>query len=219
MMKLVSFGDVHMATRNLARMEAELRDTDLIVISGDLTNFGGAEDAARVLDAARQACPHVLALPGNLDRGEVIPFLEQQKVALHGRGLVIDGVALFGCGGSNITPFHTPTELSEDEIYDTLRRGYEEVRDQRPLVMVCHTPPFQTRCDRLMNGTAVGSPAARRFIEEVKPEICISGHIHESAAADQIGPTRVFNAGPFKGGGYIVVRFEDGKLDARLEFL
>jgi Icc-related predicted phosphoesterase len=218
-MKLVSFGDVHMATRNLARMDAELRDTDLIVISGDLSNFGGAQDALKVLDAARGVCARVLALPGNLDQGEVIPFLEQEGVALHGRGMVIDGVALFGCGGSNITPFHTPMELTEDEIYDTLRRGYLEVKDKRPLVMICHTPPYQTKCDRLMNGTPVGSTAARRFIEEVKPEVCISGHIHESAAVDTIGPTTVINAGPFKGGGYIVVSFEGGKLDARLEFL
>jgi uncharacterized protein len=218
-MKLVSFGDVHMATRNLARMGDELRDTDLIVISGDLTNFGGPGDASRVLEAARKACPRVLALPGNLDQREVIPYLELEHVALHGHGTMVDGVAIFGCGGSNLTPFHTPTELTEDEIYDTLQRGYQEVKDKRPLVMVCHTPPFETKCDRLMNGTAVGSTAARRFIEEVKPDVCISGHIHESAAVDQIGPTTVFNAGPFKGGGYIVVRYGDGKLDARLEFL
>ncbi len=218
-MKLVSFGDVHMATGNLARMEHELRDTDLIVISGDLTNFGGPTDASKVLDAARKACPKVLALPGNLDKREIIPYLEREGVALHGQGMVIDGVAIFGCGGSNLTPFHTPFELSEDEIYDTLQHGYQAIKDKRPLVMVCHTPPFQTKCDRLMNGTAVGSKAARRFIEEVKPEVCISGHIHESAAVDQIGPTTVLNAGPFKGGGYIVVRYEDGKLDARLEFL
>jgi uncharacterized protein len=218
-MKLVSFGDVHMATRNLERMDGELRDTDLILISGDLTNFGGSDDARKVLEAARRACPHVLALPGNLDREEVIAYLEQENVALHGRGLVIGGVGIFGCGCSNLTPFHTPLEISEDEIYATLRRAYQEVKDQRPLVMVCHTPPFQTKCDRLMNGIAVGSTAARQFIEEVKPEVCISGHIHESAATDTIGPTKVINAGPFKGGGYIVVTFEAGKLDARLEFL
>jgi Icc-related predicted phosphoesterase len=218
-MKLVSFGDVHMATRNLERMGIELRDTDLIIISGDLTNFGGPDDARQVLDAARGVCARVLALPGNLDRGEVIPYLETEGVALHGRGTVIDGVAIFGCGGSNITPFHTPIELTEEEIYATLRRGYEQVKDVRPLLMVCHTPPFQTKCDRLMNGTAVGSTAARRFIEEVQPEVCISGHIHESAAMDRIGATTVLNAGPFKGGGYIVVAAEGGKLDARLEFL
>jgi Icc-related predicted phosphoesterase len=161
----------------------------------------------------------VLALPGNLDTAEVIPFLEREGVALHGRGVVIDGVAIFGCGGSNITPFKTPTELTEDEIYETLLRGYAEVRDKRPLLMVCHTPPFETRCDRIAGGRAVGSTAARRFIEEFKPDLCISGHIHESAAVDAIGPTTIVNAGPFKDGGYIVVTTANGKIDARLEFL
>jgi len=58
-----------------------------------------------------------------------------------------------------------------------------------------------------------------RFIEETQPDICISGHIHESAGEDTIGVTRVFNAGPFKGGGYIVARIEGKSVSARLEFL
>jgi uncharacterized protein len=218
-MKIISFGDVHMATRNLARMGAELRDTDLIIVSGDLTNFGGRDDARMVLDAVRREVPRVLALPGNLDQPEVIPFLETEGVALHGKGLVIEGIGIFGCGGSNKTPFNTPTELTEDEIYDTLKRGYAEVRDRRPLLMICHTPPFETKCDRIVGGRAVGSTAARRFIEEVQPDVCISGHIHESAAVDRIGATTVVNAGPFKGGGYIVVRAEGARLNTQLEFL
>jgi len=51
-MKIVSFGDVHMATRNLARMDAVMRDTDLIIVSGDLTNFGGADDAQFTVEIA-----------------------------------------------------------------------------------------------------------------------------------------------------------------------
>ncbi|MBE3604699.1 metallophosphoesterase family protein [bacterium] len=218
-MKIVSFGDVHMATRNLARMGAVLCDADLIIVSGDLTNFGGPEQARIVLDAVRAAAPRVLALSGNLDRPEVIPYLEREGVSLHGRGLVIDGVGIFGCGGSNITPFKTPTELTEDEIYETLTRGYAEVGGVRPLLMVCHTPPYETKCDRIAGGRPVGSTAARRFIEEFKPDVCLSGHIHESAAIDAIGSTTIVNAGPFKDGGYIVVRSEGGRLAASLEFL
>ena len=218
-MKIISFGDVHMATRNLDRMGEIMRDCDLVIVSGDLTNFGGADDARKVIADVRRACPEVLAVPGNLDQPEVIATLEQNGVALHGKGVVKAGVGIFGCGGSNITPFHTPIELTEDEIDAALRSGYEQVRDVRPLVMICHAPPFETKCDRLINGKAVGSMAARRFIEEVKPDICISGHIHESAAVDAIGPTKIFNAGPFKGGGYVVVRSEGRALDARLEFL
>jgi len=51
-MKIVSFGDVHMATRNLERMSEVLRDTDLVIVSGDLTNFGGVEDARKDLHEA-----------------------------------------------------------------------------------------------------------------------------------------------------------------------
>jgi Icc-related predicted phosphoesterase len=218
-MKIISFGDVHMATRNLERMGEVMRDTELVIVSGDLTNFGGVDDARKVITDVRRACPSVLALPGNLDKREVIPFLEAEGVALHGKGVVINGIGIFGCGGSNITPFGTPMELSEDEIYATLRAGYETVREVRPLLMICHTPPYDTKCDRIMSGKPVGSIAARQFIEEVKPEVCISGHIHESAGVDEIGPTKILNAGPFKGGGYIVVRAESGRLDARLEFL
>jgi uncharacterized protein len=218
-MKIVSFGDVHMATRNLARMGDVMRDTDLVIVSGDLTNFGGSADAGKVIDDVREACRSVLALPGNLDQADVIPFFEREGIALHGRGLVREGIGIFGCGGSNITPFKTPTELTEDEIYQTLMRGYAQVRDARPLLMVCHTPPFETRCDRIAGGRAVGSTAARRFIEEFKPDLCISGHIHESAGVDTIGPTTIINAGPFKDGGYIVVQATGGRLDVRLEFL
>lgn len=218
-MKIVSFGDVHMATDNLARMGELMRETDLVVLSGDLTNFGGPDDAAVVLEATRRACSNVLALPGNLDRPDVIEYLEGEGVALHGQGRVVDGVAMFGCGGSNKTPFDTPLELEEDEIYEVLMRGYRQVEGKSPLLMVCHTPPYQTKCDRLRNGTAVGSTAARRFIEEVQPAVCISGHIHESAGVDRIGATVVVNAGPFKGGGYIVIEAVGGRLDPRLEFL
>jgi len=192
---------------------------DLVIVSGDLTNFGGRDDAAKVIADVRRSCGRVLALPGNLDTADVIPYLEREGVALHGRGMLVDGIGIFGCGGSNITPFKTPTEFTEDEIYATLVRGYSEVRDVRPLLMICHPPPFETRCDRIVGGRAVGSTAARRFIEEFKPDVCISGHVHESVGTDTIGPTTILNAGPFKDGGYIVVRTADGKLDARLEFL
>ncbi len=218
-MKIVSFGDVHMATRNLARMDGVMRDTGLVIISGDLTNFGGVDDARKVLGEVRRACPNVLALAGNLDRPEVFPFLEREGISLHGKGTVIDGIGIFGCGGSTVTPFNTPSEFPEEEIYDALKRGYEQVRGAKPLLMVCHTPPFDTRCDRILSGKPVGSTAARKFIEEVKPDVCISGHIHESAGVDTIGPTRVLNAGPFKSGGYIVVTRKAAELDAQLQFL
>jgi Icc-related predicted phosphoesterase len=218
-MKIISFGDIHMATENLGRMTGIIGSEDVVIVSGDLTNFGGEDDAAQVLNAVRQICPRVFAVPGNLDQREVIAFLEREGVALHGRGMVLDGFGVFGCGGSNFSPFNTPLEFPEDEIYETLMRGYREVQGHRPLLMICHAPPYDTKCDRLRNGKAVGSTAARRFIEEIQPEVCVSGHIHESAGQDRMNATLVFNAGPFKAGGYVVVEAQGKEVKANLEFL
>src|ERR1700685_3524284 len=107
-MKIISFGDVHMATRNLDLMGEVMRDCDLVILSGDLTNFGGVDDARKVISDVRRACPAVLALPGNLDQHEVIPFLEADGIALHGKGRVIGGVGIFGGGGGSTFPLRAP---------------------------------------------------------------------------------------------------------------
>ncbi len=161
-MKIVSISDVHMATRNLARMSEVWRDTDLAIIAGDLTNFGGVEDARKVLDDVRACCKNVLAVPGNLDQPETFPYFEREGIALHGKGMVIEGVGLFGCGGSSITPFKTPSEFTEDEIYAALAQGYEAVREVRPLIMVCHTPPLgdEVRSHRERQGGWLSRPRA-----------------------------------------------------------
>lgn len=63
-MKIVSFGDVHMAIGHMAKIATELATADVPILSGDLTNCGGREEAGRELAAARSYCPHVLALRG-----------------------------------------------------------------------------------------------------------------------------------------------------------
>jgi Icc-related predicted phosphoesterase len=57
----------------------------------------------------------------------------------------------------------------------------------------------------------------RRFIEDVQPDVCLTGHIHEARSEDQIGKTRIVNPGLFEEGGYAVIRLENGQLTIRLE--
>lgn len=218
-MLIVSFGDIHMSLRNIERLAPELRVADLVILSGDLTNFGGAQDAARVLEATQRHARAVLALSGNLDHLEVIDFLRTRGISLHGESRRIGDLGIFGCGGSNVTPFRTPTELSEEEIAALLERGYAEVADAPRVLMVCHTPPAQTTTDRIASGQHVGSPTVRAFIEKHQPDVCITGHIHESAGIDHLGRTTVVNAGGFRDGGYIVVTAGANGLQADLKHL
>lgn len=218
-MKIVSFGDVHMAVKPMAKIAVELLTADLIILSGDLTNCGGCAEAKQVLDAARSYCPAVLALPGNLDRPEVIEFLQNEQAALHGRHRRIDNLGVFGCGGSNITPFHTPLEYHDEELGAILAHAYTDVADAPLQLMVSHTPPYATCLDRLTNGTPVGSLSVRQFIVRRQPQVCITGHIHESPGVDFIGRTKILNAGPFSAGGYIVVHCQGNEMNAELKYM
>ena len=65
--RLVCFGDVHMAFRAIERLGPVLRGADCAILTGDLTHFGDPPDAFRVVDAVRAHCPNVLAVTGNLD--------------------------------------------------------------------------------------------------------------------------------------------------------
>ena len=85
MMRIVSFGDIHMSLWNIERLRDELQIADVVIISGDLTNFGGAGEARTVLDATQRHARRVLAVSGNIDQLDVIGFLHEQCSRI-GRG-------------------------------------------------------------------------------------------------------------------------------------
>jgi len=193
-----------------------LREADCAILTGDLTHFGDPPDAFRVVEAVRQFCPRVLAVTGNLDMPWVIDALRAEGISLHGEGRRLGDVGIFGCGGSNLTPMDTPTELEEEELAAVLERAHAVVADAPRRLMVCHTPPYDTRLDRLMNGTPVGSPAVRAFIERRRPDVAVVGHIHEGRGVDRLGSTLVVNAGAARDGGYVVVEDDGTRLTAEL---
>lgn len=216
-MRIVCFGDVHMALWAVERLAPRLREADLALVTGDITNFGDPPDAWQVIDAVRTHCPHVLAVTGNLDMPWVIDAFVEAGISLHGEGRRLGGLGIFGCGGSNETPMDTPTELTEAELGAVLARGHAAVADAPCRLLVCHTPPFDTRLDRLRNGTPVGSPAVRAFLEETGPQLAVVGHIHEGRGVEQVGRTTVVNPGALREGGYALVTYEERANSLRAE--
>ena len=215
-MRLACFGDIHMAFGAIERLGPFLRTIDVAILTGDLTHFGDPPDALRVVDAVRSHCPQVLAVTGNLDMATVIDAFEQAGVSLHASARRFDTLGIFGCGGSNITPMDTPTEFEEEELTALLDRGHALVADAPRRLMICHTPPYGTRLDRLMNGTPVGSPAVRTFIETRCPDVAVVGHIHEGRGVDTVGRTLVLNAGALRDGGWVLLDDDGATLRAEL---
>lgn len=217
-MRLIAVGDIHMDWSICARIPG-IGSADLLIITGDLTNFGSSRDAERVLREMRQCNPNILALAGNLDHPEVAALLSDHGISLHGLGRQWNGLGLLGAGGSNPTPFNTPFELTEKELGALLEQGFQQVQHCDTLLLITHAPPHATATDRLASGAHVGSTAIRSFIEEHQPAACICGHIHEAKAMDRIGATTILNHGMLKNGGYVVVTSDNGGVHARLENL
>jgi len=98
-MKIISFGDIHEDTSNLIKIKSELEDADLIVISGDLTNYHGKAEAKKVQESIKKYNKRLLAQYGNLDQPDVNEYLTGEGINLHGNGYVFGDVGVFGCGG------------------------------------------------------------------------------------------------------------------------
>ena len=218
-MKIVSLGDIHEDSGNLSLLKNELESADLVIATGDLTNYNGKKEAEKVIEEITKYNENILAQLGNLDQPEVNDFLDEKGINLHRNGFIRDDIGIFGVGGSNITPFNTPTEFSEDKIEAFLLEGLEKVKDAKFKIMVPHMPPKDTKLDVITAGAHVGSQSVRGFILKHKPDIVLSGHIHEARGTDKLEDTLIFNAGMFREGGYVMITKQSEGISAELKVL
>jgi len=205
-MHIVAITDVHGNGKNVLKLTeiVEGSDFDVLLIAGDITHFSGAETARKVLRPLIETGVPILAVHGNCDGRDVPELLDELGINLHDRRRELNGVGFVGIGGSNVTPFRTIWELTEDEIREILLRNY------RPGdVILSHVPPRDTKVDRVRLGLHVGSGALREFIEENQPPLVVTGHIHEARGVDEVGETVIVNPGPLFRGYYAVIEFDE----------
>jgi len=200
-LKIVSASDIHGDSRAgpfLNRIIEQL-SPDLLVISGDITTFGPAAFADKVLSGLEIRCA---AVPGNCDPDEVLQAIERHCINLHAKRITIDGIDFVGLGGSPKSPFSTPRELDDDEIESILASIMVE-----ECVLVTHTPPLGIN-DLVPSGIRLGSSVVARFVKHFRPLLVLSGHVHEARGIVEQEGTVFANPGPLKEG--IVVLAEVG---------
>ena len=201
-MKLIALPDLHGDVGRLDAIARELSGVDLVLLVGDMTNGGGATDAARVIQAVRRHNRNILAIPGNWDDAGVSAYLQCEGINLDRLQILLDQVVFVGVGGALPGPASTPNEITEAEFEQVLAEVAAELDTTTPIVFVCHQPPAQTLNDQTSAHLHVGSRAVRAFIEAVQPMVCFTGHIHEGVGIDTIGVTRIVNPGPLSSDGY-----------------
>ena len=202
MMKIIAITDIHGRYDNLSKLANEMREVDVVLLCGDVTNFGTALEAKTIIDVIKRFNENVLVVPGNCDPMDVGEYMVDAGISLHERLVLINGVCFVGVGGSVPCPSRTPNEVGEQQLAASLRKSVESMKPGRPLVLVSHQPACLTAVDIAGGSRHVGSQAIRDFIEEYEPILAFSGHIHESVGVDYIGKTRLVNPGPLVCGGY-----------------
>lgn len=212
-MKILAVSDLHGKYQKLLNY-LKKNHVDLVILAGDITNFGPAELGEEILNEISSFGAPVLTIPGNCDPAGIYGKIDNSNaINIHGRSVVIKNIGICGFGGSNPTPFNTPLEFEEFQIYDEAKKAMEEIKDQKVTLFVTHAPPQGTKADLIPSGAHVGSEAIRQVIEEFQPSLNICGHIHEARATDEIGNTKVVNPGELSQGFACLINVEDSDED------
>jgi Icc-related predicted phosphoesterase len=113
-------------------------------------------------------------------------------------------------GFANRTPWHTPRELDEEEIYARLKVLVDQLESPATAIFNIHVPPRESSLDTAYevdeelryvtkggrpHEIPTGSSAVRQIIEETQPLLSLHGHIHESKGVTTIGRTVAINPG------------------------
>jgi Icc-related predicted phosphoesterase len=193
--KVLVFSDIHGDLRALERIVAQ--PADIYIANGDLANFGrGLERCAEILKPLGE---RLWLLPGNHESHEStrdvcrrFGFVDFHRQVRELRAKDGSTVYWAGLGYSNITPFKTPGEYSEEEIATALA-AFDGCA---PLYLVAHVPPAGSTLDEFAAGKHAGSTALAAWLQRAQPRYLFCGHIHETAGlTEQIGATECVNVG------------------------
>lgn len=192
-LRILAASDLHgisSVSKELAR-KAEKEHADLVVIAGDVLDFG--EYAKDMIKPFVERKETVLFVPGNHDTEEAVEgFTQNYKIKnVDGSYMVVGDVGFFGCGGSTLPAF--PYSLTEKQIYYHLKTGFERIKNKKKKVMITHMHPAGGLIEKF---SFPGSDAIKKAIESFKPDVHICGHIHElEGMEEKIGKTRILSVG------------------------
>jgi len=216
MKEILDLTDIHFNLTNLRKILENVKVFDLMLVAGDITNFGKGQEAREVIRILSSKNKPFFFVPGNCDYAKEFPQDVNER-NIHAKYVVIDNIAILGLGGSTPTPFNTPFELSEEMIDKILRETYSNIKEKfEKFILVSHVPPYNTLIDTTKTGMHVGSRSVRKFIEQHNVDLVISGHVHEARNIDRIGKTALVNPGPANQGNYAKITLNK-EIEIKLE--
>jgi 3',5'-cyclic AMP phosphodiesterase CpdA len=170
----------------LSRAIAELNRTqprpDVVVVTGDLTDHGGAEEYANLRAILTAAEMPVYVIPGNHDSREGVRATFADEGYLPAAGFlhyVVEGWPLRIVALDTHVPGFHHGELCAERL-DWLDRTLA-ARPTQPTLVMMHHPPFATGIEH-MDAHALHDPAAFAAVVRRNPQIerILCGHLHRT---------------------------------------
>ncbi|MGM5484863.1 MAG: metallophosphoesterase family protein [Nanobdellota archaeon] len=188
-MRILAFGDTHGSSRQLKRLTKKAEGCDMILCLGDFTIFGNEQ---RKILRKINKMGKVFLIHGNHElSSEVIKDIKDLKNIknLHKKGIIYKNTLFLGWGGDGFS--------LEDERFRTLEKVFLKKKDKaEKTILMTHGPAYGTDID-LINDEHCGNKTYREFLDKYKPDIMLSGHLHENNGVEQeLGKTRIINPGP-----------------------
>jgi len=185
-MKILAAADIHGAQYrlNILLNNIQRYSPDLVVICGDITEFGPGEVAKNFLD---QIPVDTIAISGNIDTPDVIKGINDSKATnIEFKKVVKRGIAFIGINS-----------VDENQMLSFFDDNKKLLDEQS--VLVTHVPPFNTQ-DKIFMGKHGGSKELKNIVDKFKPRLVLSGHIHEDPGYSKINDTIVVNCSMGKRG-------------------
>jgi Icc-related predicted phosphoesterase len=204
MIRVAAIGDVHVgidsgdAARHL--FDGVDRAADLLLLAGDLTRMGDANEADLVASAVERAGVPVVAVLGNHDyhtdaapkvraslegAGAVVLEGDATEVRLSGRTVGIAGTKGFGGGfaGASGTAFGEPEMKSfirhSESLAEQLRGSLTELQSDVRVALLHYSPVKDTLVgERLEIFPFLGSYLLGEAIDDAGADLVVHGHAH-----------------------------------------
>jgi len=198
--KFLVISDIHGSKKSLNKINAAFHryDPDFSVICGDITHFGDKEQAVEILD---KIPIEVIGVIGNCDP-EIVhqAFDETGGEYIELKRVEKDGISFIGLSGSD---------------YSTEKVEAFKERSDGIDVFVFHQPPYGV-LDEASKNKHMGSDKLPSVIEENKPKLVLSGHVHEDRGIIEKEETIYMNPGPASDDNLGLVKIENGEVDVKL---
>jgi Icc-related predicted phosphoesterase len=187
-MQALLFGDLHGDPDAARRLATRLKQVEYGFCLGDIVSFGsGVAEALALLDVGTE----LYVLPGNHETEDDMRrgCAEHPHFHFfHGQYVTLGTTTFAGLGGGVEARFGMPFELPEEKA-TSLLRGFSTLPN---LVLISHTPPYDTTVDLARGDQHIGARSIRSFILKAKPVAVYSGHVHEAEGkSDSLGSTRL----------------------------